>query len=349
MTLLVLAACTTEPGDTAEAVDPVTFLAEPGPYGVGHREREVQYTDAAGGARSLRTSVWYPTADTSGAPATYWYAVYTSDVAWEDAAPLAGPFPAVAYSHGHMGYAEASSFLAEHLASHGYVVVAPDHQGNTVLDDPARDTAIYLDRGRDLAAALDALAAGQLDASAWSGDAVVVGHSFGGYTGYGVAGAPFDVAAIDAACAAGSDASVCTSWDPTWSAAFAAGVADDRVRALVAMAPGDFWMYGAAGVAGVAVPTLLMTGEADPERDADGAAYRDALPAARWLDVRGGAHNTFIDLAGSLSDGQTLDPAVGHRIVRSYTLAHAETALGRGDYGEVLDGTLVVDPAGVVQ
>lgn len=343
---LLLVACDPAP----EADDPVAAVAEAGPWGVGHVEHAVETVGPAGATRHLRTSVWYPTEDTEGTPAAYWYGVITSDTAWEGAAPAAGPFPAVVYSHGHMGFAEASSFLAEHFASHGYVVVAPDHEGNTTLDDPERDTEVYLARGGDLTATLDALAAGALVDTAWDGDAVVVGHSFGGYTGYGVAGAPFDLEALDAACQT-ETTGVCASWSADWRGRFGEGVADPRARALVAMAPGDFWMYGAAGVAEVGAPVLLMTGEHDSERDADGADYAAALAdhGGRWLDVRGGAHNTFIDLAGNLDDGQTLDPATGHRIVRAYALALAETALGRGDHTALLDGTLEVDPAGVVQ
>ncbi len=39
-----------------------------------------------------------------------------------------GPFPVVLFSHGYGGYPEQSSFLTDHLASWGFVVVAPDHR-----------------------------------------------------------------------------------------------------------------------------------------------------------------------------------------------------------------------------
>jgi dienelactone hydrolase len=38
-----------------------------------------------------------------------------------------GPFPVVLFSHGFGGYPEQSSFLTDHLATWGFVVVAPDH------------------------------------------------------------------------------------------------------------------------------------------------------------------------------------------------------------------------------
>src|SRR5665213_2562374 len=39
-----------------------------------------------------------------------------------------GPFPVVLFSHGFGGYPEQSSFLTDHLATWGLVVVAPDHR-----------------------------------------------------------------------------------------------------------------------------------------------------------------------------------------------------------------------------
>lgn len=39
-----------------------------------------------------------------------------------------GPFPVVLFSHGYGGYPEQSSFLTDHLATWGFIVVAPDHR-----------------------------------------------------------------------------------------------------------------------------------------------------------------------------------------------------------------------------
>lgn len=134
---------------------------------------------------------------------------------------------------------------------------------------------------------------------------------------------------------------------PEWPDRFRAGAHDARIGALIAMAPGDHWLLGSANVGTLGVPALEMTGEFDPERTADGAEYRaDLAPlAARYLNVIGGAHNTFADVAGSMGDGQTLDPAEGHRLVRAYALAFLEDSFGRGDYGDVLDGRVVISEA----
>jgi predicted dienelactone hydrolase len=348
--LLLLAACAPDPDDSGVEIDDVTFLTEPGPWSVGHLPAEVTYTDAEGGPRSLRTSIWYPSRDTSGFPAQYLLGLTRAEGVYEGAEPVKDEdFPVIAYSHGHRGYAEASSFLTEHFASHGYLVVAPDHTGDTTFDDPDRRTDIYFDRPADLRVTLDALDAGALvEGVRPDGDVVAVGHSFGGYTAFPAAGVAWDVPGITAACAADDSAGVCADWaadmdgdgEADWPERFAAGGGDARVRALVAMAPGDHDLLGAANLGAIEVPALLMTGEFDPERTADGAAYwADLAPTgARYLDVIGGAHNTFADVAGAMNDGQTLDPEEGHRLVRAYALAFAEQALGRGDHTAVLDG-----------
>ena len=45
-----------------------------------------------------------------------------------------GPFPLVVYSHGSGGIRYLASYYTEAIASHGYVVAAPDHTGNTAAD-----------------------------------------------------------------------------------------------------------------------------------------------------------------------------------------------------------------------
>src|SRR5262249_61965308 len=46
----------------------------------------------------------------------------------------AGRYPLVLFSHGFGGHRRQSTFLTTHLASHGYVVAAPDHTGTTLVD-----------------------------------------------------------------------------------------------------------------------------------------------------------------------------------------------------------------------
>src|SRR5262249_1352094 len=104
----------------------------PGPWKVG--VHTVQLTDPARN-RTFATDVWYPIdpSTTDGKPNEYklesLFGTLASiaSPARRDATPLAGTFPLVLFSHGFGGIRFQSYFVTERLASHGFVVVAPDH------------------------------------------------------------------------------------------------------------------------------------------------------------------------------------------------------------------------------
>jgi predicted dienelactone hydrolase len=58
-----------------------------------------------------------------------------------DAEPSAGPYPLILHSHCAASHRRDAALLAPHLASHGYVVAAPDHAGDTVGEVLADATA----------------------------------------------------------------------------------------------------------------------------------------------------------------------------------------------------------------
>lgn len=135
------------------------------------------------------------------------------DVAiWKPAgnAPKSG-YPVVVFSHGFTGCSTQSTFLMEALAKAGYFVLAPDHKdagcgaahggwmnrlGGLRPAAPFRSPdswsdATYADRRADMEAVLDAV----LKEKSFEGVLVdpkrvgIVGHSLGGYTALGLAGA----------------------------------------------------------------------------------------------------------------------------------------------------------------
>ncbi|MBM4389962.1 MAG: hypothetical protein FJ090_02460 [Deltaproteobacteria bacterium] len=351
---MLLLACTTPPDDDAAAA--------PSTYAVGHVEAEVSYTDPEGNPRALRTAAWYPASGEGNGPAQYLYGTIESEGASESAPAAEGEFPVVAFSHGHQGFAELSSFLMEHLASRGFVVLAPDHANNTTFDGGDRSTAIYLQRPFDLSAVIDAQEAGLFPGlPATTGQVVAMGHSFGGYTIFASGGAAYDTGEIEAACEAGTGGSVCSDWSADWVSRFDAGGRDGRVLGIVAMAPGNYWMFE-DNLQGLAVPTLLMTGAVDPERDADGASYWAALSPPlsetngacggcehHWVDIATAGHNAFTDFSGSLDDGGTIEPGRGWDIVNAYALALARFATGDDHALDVLRGEAAVDDLATVE
>jgi len=81
---------------------------------------------------------------------------YETDAYRDITASTAGPFPVVLFSHGYAAYPTMYAYLLTHLASWGFVVVAPDHNERGLLAavtncvKPADDAAVLL-AARDLA------------------------------------------------------------------------------------------------------------------------------------------------------------------------------------------------------
>jgi dienelactone hydrolase len=117
-----------------------------------------------------------------------------SDGGGWDAVPAAnGTFPVIVFSHCH-GCTRFSSFsLARALAGRGYVVLAPDHVGDTLFDDLAGELAplsattlnLRISQLRSVVDLTDAERSGlpdELEAIVGEGPVGLLGHSFGAVT-----------------------------------------------------------------------------------------------------------------------------------------------------------------------
>lgn len=345
MLLFALFACD-PPGDTDVERDLVAEITEPGPWTAGYHRSEVAYTDEVSGAdRTLFLASWYPTTATTGAGEVRYHGLVADPAVLLDAPCADGAFPLAVFSHGHQGYAENSSFLMRHLATHGWIVVAPDHTGNTTFDGADRETPIYRQRPRDLSAVIDHAqdaGAGEPFAGHVTGPVVGFGHSFGGYTIWATGGATYDEAAI-AACLDGSDTtSYCSTMTEADADVFRGGLWDDRVVGVVPMASGDVDRFGAAGVAAVDVPVLMMTAELDhDDAEAFWTAVQGASAEHHRVVLTGAGHQSFTDLSGMIED-VPIDPAEGWRIIDAYGLAFAARLAGDESMQAVLDGDLEV-------
>jgi predicted dienelactone hydrolase len=99
-----------------------------GAFNVGLRIVELEYRHANGRKQTMAAAVWYPT-ETPPHPFTY-HAEEDVQSRLATNAPVAlktGPHPLVVFAHGAYGSGYNSAFFTEHLASRGYVVVAPDY------------------------------------------------------------------------------------------------------------------------------------------------------------------------------------------------------------------------------
>ena len=114
---------------------------------------------------------------------------------------LADTFPLVIFSHGKGGLRLQSNFYTTFLASHGYVVAAPDHSGDTIVEllrevkntgSIQADSTVeaMVDRPKDVIAMLDLLPEilpSDVAAITDFSQVGVTGHSFGALTSFLVA------------------------------------------------------------------------------------------------------------------------------------------------------------------
>lgn len=358
-----LVADTSDASDASEEPDAIGLPdpEERGAFGVGYVSATVRYEPADGsGERALRTAVWYPTDATDGAQVRYFGLFRAPGVLGGVPLTTRDPwngagFPVLAYSHGHLGFAEASGFLAEFFASHGWVVIAPDHTGNTTADaSRERETPIYYQRAWDIGAALDwlyTLAPGDPLGDDLSGrlrDGVLLaGHSFGGYTAMGLAGATYAMDELGPACEAETGPrNFCSTLDDDSAAIFSAGLGDPRVAAVVLMAAGDYGLFR-EGIADIDIPVLHMTSALDEQttREGSGDPIWAALdgPDDLRLDFATGGHHTFaitcaLGFAPGDGCGDGYVPyAEAHQVIDAYALTFAH----RHVLGEELDADLL--------
>lgn len=341
MILALLLACSglASLDDTAGAV--VIDYAQPGALAVGRSTHQVSW-----GERELPVELWYPaTAPTEGVDITELAADATQRATYQallDAAPpgcpttttqagagtpAAGPWPLVLMSHCHGCTRYSKLSVAAHIASHGMVVAAPDHVGNTLYDELAGEglplnTDTLALRVGDLRAVRDIALAGELGVEVDSQRVGVVGHSFGAVTAgkllqdeLGQAGAPlvgaFIGAPVDNPLLAGVDAAALDA--PTLFLVLAedhsiGAAGNTLIENNHAETPGPSWLLELADAGHWSPSDLLgltdgfMPGCGDDERQDGGADFTYADPQAARA-------STGAVIAAFLADGLGLDPA----------------------------------------
>ena len=274
--------------DTASDVGPPDY-SQPGAYAVGTLSAEVTGSTGV----EFTVQVWYPAA-APGSETVLYDSLYAGN-AYTDIDPRCdGPRPVLLFSHGYSGIRWQSGFFVEHLASHGYIVVAPDHTDNTIFDnDDSAFEAVLLRRPLDIADSFDWAVSQSADPdSALSGcidgdsGYAVSGHSFGGYTAYAVAGATLDAQKVDTV-----------------------DLSDDRAWAVVPLAPWDAVVLSSGSTATVEVPVMCLSGTLDETTTwaSVTAMYDDLTTTPRYLgEFPTAGHFSFSPVAcelGTTGDG----------------------------------------------
>jgi predicted dienelactone hydrolase len=229
---------------------------DPGQYVAGYRSFSVNASDDGTVAEKLPVHAWYPvtpeSVDAAGIhKATYTGlpgVSYTTLLGFQNATPAVGRYPLVLYSADSAGNGTEISWLAETLASHGFVVIAPDlvgdrlidHVQNRALPAEARPAA----RRQQLNAALKGVLAGQ------GGLASSIDTSRFGIVGTGTGGTD----ALRAASSATQD-SVTTGTDL-------------RIRSVVALGAQTTTMT-TDQLTSITTPVLLQTADRDVQYPPD--------------------------------------------------------------------------------
>lgn len=259
-------------------------LAAPGPAAAGVITKIVAVHDrpdplaslAAGhrveGTRVLHLRIWYPARADTATPTVTYSASLTGEpghpdaaftvpgIAHADALPAGDHFPVIVLSHGYNNDPVMLSWLAENLATKGYVVVAPEHRDPPIWDR-ARTPAALVQRPFDIIDTIRAIRGGMLGPIADAARMGLVGYSMGGYGVLTVAGGVPD-AKSPAVAALPADLTA------PLLANGAAALHEAGIKAVVAISPagGAPWnAFGAAGagMSGVTAPLLVVVGSAD--------------------------------------------------------------------------------------
>ncbi len=202
-------------------------------------------------------------------------------------------YPVILFSHGFLGCGTQSLALTEGLARRGFLVLAPDHRDaacgaagrsrhfetpsalwsrEPFFDPTAWSETTYRDRADDLEAILDAV----LKPKSFQGIPVdpnrvgLAGHSLGGYTVLGLAGA----------------------W-PLWK--------DSRVKAVLAMSPYCTPYVQKGDLSHLGVPVMYQGGTLDfgvtPFVRRRQGAYDLTAPPKFYVEFRGASHFAWTNLS----------------------------------------------------
>ena len=317
-------------------------------------------------SRPLGTTIWYPAKPGS------------IERAWDVGIFKAGrnalnaerdsqqdKLPLVVLSHGTGGAAIQLSWLAETLASNGFLVMAVNHHGNTAAEEAylLQGFMLWWERAQDISSALDQLLQDpKFGAHVDRTRIGAAGFSIGGYTVLSLAGAITDLEQRNAFCTSRPDNAICKpppeaefslkdlellrDTDPVVKASIARSnrsYKDERIKAVYSIAP----VHGPAltedSLANISIPVRVVVGSKDkqavPEFNAEPIVSGIKNSSLNLLsDV---AHYTFLApcsakgkrfVAELCADPQGIDRIQTHQDIGADALEFFSTMLVNSDY-----------------
>ncbi|MFP4299845.1 MAG: alpha/beta hydrolase [Spirulinaceae cyanobacterium] len=232
--------------------------------------------------------------------------------------------PVIIFSHGLFSVNEEMRYLAQHLASHGYLVAVPEHPGSngsyleqffqpqnalTALFDQVKilQPEEFLHRPQDLSFVLDYLETlnqtrNPLRGKIATDNILVLGYSLGGATALSLAGGTMQLDYLKEWC---PQRETLASNLGLWAQCQAAGLPqnqynlrDERVKGAIALSPVTSLLFGDTGLSSINIPTLIVAGSADkttPALPEQIQAFQQ-LSQPKWLaGIIGGTHLSYKD------------------------------------------------------
>jgi len=324
----------TEQGITAIAAT-LPSLFQAGPLGW---ERNVLVLNDGARDRALPVDVYLPVAQ----------AAETATASW----------PTVIISHGLKSDRTSFVYLAEHLASHGFAVIVPEHPGSNTAQFDAllrgraseiAEPQAFLDRPRDITFILDSLSQDRRFGPQLELERVgMVGQSFGGYTALALGGAQLNPSQLEASCA---------GLDESWNVSLAlqcraltlplasGDVRDRRINNIVVLNPFASAVFGEQGLSQLAIPTLMLGGELDTIAP----TLLEQIRPFRWIQggdrqlalMLGGTHFSTIAENPDETDIPLPESVVGRDLA---TAQNYVKALSLASFETYLTGRLAAQP-----
>ncbi len=228
--------------------------------------------------------------------------------------------PLVILSHGFGSDRNFLTYIARHLASHGFTVASIEHPGSnlswlsgiSIGGNPGDllSASEFIDRPKDVSFVLDEFAKlNQADDSSWQGklntqQVTVIGHSLGGYTALALAGGELNLKELRQFCKNRSpigrspaDWFQCAATDLPGNQI---ELRDRRVVQVMALNPMTGRLFGNKGLAQVSVPTLVLTSTEDaiaPALDHQLRSFSQLGGPKYLISAIGGTHLSITDRA----------------------------------------------------
>ena len=255
-----------------------------------------------------------------------------------------GTAPLAIITHGFGAKRADFAYLAEHLASHGYIVAVPVHSGS---DRQYKDAYLngevgvdlspieFYSRPRDITHLLDRLEQHpnfqqQIN---WS-QVGIIGHSLGGTTALTASGAPINLARINHTCQQDRfnlNISVILQCRANNLPPRTDNLQDKRIKAVIALNPVTSSILGPESIKQVEIPTLILGGSGDyiaPFIPEQAHPFLWLTTAHKYLvTVVNGSHfstPTNGNIAGIFDLSQSVPSSHGQKYIKALSLAFLE-------------------------